>query len=286
MGIPVTNRVEVGTSESITRVGTRVRLRPCSVNNVAEVHHAIVASGERLRTWRTRGEVPHFDAVRRLVVDDVLLGACVETRDTGELVGLVQIVNPSPPDGTADLAVCSFGVQPSPGPILEGAVLLIDEAFARYPLRKIQLSLSTSALAQVSDLSGYLPKEGHLMNQLVLDGAAEDLHLYALWRSTFHSLVSSRQWIRSLSPDGFRSLPAEPGYDEYPRCQQVMLDELKAVLADYAGGSDAPWLRDSLCAVELLVRLDDIAGREVAAEALAGCADRHQVLELALALAR
>lgn len=71
---------------------------------------------------------------------------------------------------------------------LDGVALFVDYVFSTWPFRKIYLEVPSYNLSQLgSQVGGLLAEEGRLLDHVWLNGRTWDLHLLALYQSSWQA---------------------------------------------------------------------------------------------------
>lgn len=166
-------------------VGRFVDLRPVRPVDLERLYD-FLAEPSTARSWRFRGESLDPQRFFADISAGVVCQFIVSPAGSHEIAGFVQLFNADPMSGCAHVSVAI-------GPASRGAsvaataslAMLLDHAFATYPLRKVYIESSqdvvVSSLGRIVATGGPVVLEGVLRGNVWFDGAHRDTHIYAVW---------------------------------------------------------------------------------------------------------
>jgi len=215
-------------------------------------------------------------AFEQALLEGVSMSWTAHSIDEDEIVGVAQVLGYQPVDRLAELSVACFA--PRAGVAGEIVALAVDAAFRARDLRKLYFHLPEFAAHRfASTLSLYVEEEGQLQEFLWLDGRYQDVIVASIDRSDYYRMVSESPLAGMIDSD-----IAHRGYDDLAEFERL-LDRL---LSGRGDGPVSDVLADSLALIELLVALDDLAGRQIEVDALLALSTRQDLLAFAADVAR
>jgi RimJ/RimL family protein N-acetyltransferase len=174
------------TPEDVHLGGRRVRLRPILQRDY-EMLLQIELSEQLGPYWRLRGRTPAPDSYSQTLWGGVLAQFLVVRRDTEQVLGMVTVYNADVMDGHASFSAAKFLRADRSTLILQGSILMLDYAFAHFPLRKIYLEVNEYNLPQFSSGIGRILKpEGILHAHTFSAGRYWDKHIFAIYRDEWN----------------------------------------------------------------------------------------------------
>jgi len=162
-----------------------ITLRPLMPADVGPLY-ALSADPAVAWRWRQRGTTPSPDLFAASLWNDTLTQFCIESRETGQLVGLVSGYHADMRNGWCYVAALIDASLWGAAWPLEGALCFIDYLFRVFNMRKLYFeSIEFNADAFASAAGRYLVEEGRLSGHEFHDGQWWDLLIYALHRQTW-----------------------------------------------------------------------------------------------------
>jgi hypothetical protein len=163
-------------------------------------------SGAEVGRGGLEGATPAFEEwLRQRWAGTLARFVVLRAADHGRL-GLVSLFNADMRNGHAHLALASFD-STSPSPlVMMGCGLLIEHAFASWPLHKLYLDVAGYNLDRFSSGVGKLfEPEGRLTKHHYLDGRHWDHHILALSKERWGAYWG--QYSKTVLPEGETALP-------------------------------------------------------------------------------
>jgi RimJ/RimL family protein N-acetyltransferase len=151
----------------------------------------IVSDPDVRHFWRTRGSYWAPYQVQAQLGRDVLVSAVATTRGSADdVIGLVELIDPSFVDARAQLSLVVANQYLSTGIGVEIALLFLDFTFSAYPFDKICIEVHSNNERLTPGLRRHLDHEGTLKRHLNIHGSWYDVDVFALWRSELPPLMS------------------------------------------------------------------------------------------------
>ena len=236
---------------------SRPSARRVDRDDFGQLYDHLVVS-ELVHDWKFRGSRMHPS-----VFPHALTGDSVETvvlLHNEEMVGLAQLTNHSPLDGTVELSIVAFRDHQGS----TAFTLALDPALrlltSMVNARKIYANLTSLSLEQLGDPRRYgFRHVATLGDHLLLSGSLTDLHVYETEPTELVAALDRRVSRRT----GFRPLSE-------PSSKRVLsaIAEFSGVPVEGLENEGASVALDSLALVELLDLLETTLGRTITAETL------------------
>lgn len=172
----------------------RIRLRPLRDNDMQFVYRLMTSldAGGRVRFG---GSTPSPDKVAASLWDSVLAQFVLESKSSGEAVGLVAITSPNFRDGFAYVSALATQEVQGLGLALEGVLLGFHYAFSTWPLRKVYMEANEDSYRQFAGgLGVFFEEEGCLRNHAYWNGRYVDLKILAVYRERWQE--HAERWLR------------------------------------------------------------------------------------------
>jgi acyl carrier protein/RimJ/RimL family protein N-acetyltransferase len=214
-------------------------------------------------TWRPRGQYIPVAGWEQFLVERMAFSAVVRSRETGSLVGFVELRDVEPTDGYGYVSAAACAGYLGSGLMVEAVTLFIDEALSRSALHKVYFLLSEhSRSALAGTLDELLEVEGVLRGHVVILGERQDVTLASISRSQFLDRLRESPLVRRLTPTGgWRLLP---GVDDGPpttSLEDIFLRVAGVPLPSVDPATELATLGlDSLAQLELVLALEDAMG--------------------------
>lgn len=162
--------------------GSRTALAPISPSDYDFIYR--LASDPRISTrWRFGGLQPSPSAFEQVLWQNSDLGFIARSVETGEPVGVVQLINLNLRHGHAGLSFVLTPETARSGWSFQAVALFVRYVFRILPLRKLYVeSLAPVTNDYRSAFGPFLVEEGRLRNHEWFDGAYEDVVMSALYR--------------------------------------------------------------------------------------------------------
>jgi RimJ/RimL family protein N-acetyltransferase len=171
----------------------RVQIRALQPSDVPSLYSA--ASDPVLgHRWRYRGRTPSFAEFEATLFEGVLAQFAVAPKDSGAICGLVTLYNADLANGHAFLGVVRGKRVPGDqGSMMDGCILLIQHAFASWPLRKIYFEVPGYNMHLVDGLidAGFATEEGRLQEFFFFNGEYFDKVYVSIHRHV---------WLERMGP--------------------------------------------------------------------------------------
>lgn len=167
----------------------RVSLRPIGEQDRRFIYELMVApeAGGRVRFG---GATPSPEKVAATLWDSVLAQFIVESRGSGQSLGLVAITSPDFRNGFAYVAALTRPEAQGSGLVAEAALLIFNYGFRTWPLRKLYMEASEDSLrAFGSGVNGLFREEGRLVDHVFWNGRYVDMVILAVYRETWSRLA-------------------------------------------------------------------------------------------------
>jgi RimJ/RimL family protein N-acetyltransferase len=163
--------------------GRRVALERLSLRHIPELH-AILSSAQLAGRWPMLGNpVPEHELAAYLGSMSRVQFTIVR-RESGEPIGLVQVIDEDPRSRTADVALTIDDHLWRAGWPLEAFVLFVDYLFRGLGYRKLYFSMSEEVQRRLGPRAGALLRhECTLTRHLRVGDDFEDLGIFSLHRS-------------------------------------------------------------------------------------------------------
>lgn len=173
---------------NVTRVrleSSRVRLVPVGPAERAALF-AVVTDPRVAFRWRSIGPGTSPRIFERLLEENVLCQFAIQSKSSGDLIGMVQCVAANFHHGTAQLTVLIAPSYWGKGWPLEGVLLFLSYVFVGYPLRKLYLEIPEQNWHVLRrGASRLFREEGVLSKREWHLGAWRDVALYSVDRDEF-----------------------------------------------------------------------------------------------------
>jgi RimJ/RimL family protein N-acetyltransferase len=141
-------------------------------------------------TWRTRGVLWSPQQLNTALSRDVLVSAVATTSDNpDEIVGLGELLDPSPVDGRVHLSVVAGPSWIGSGLGAEIGLAMMAFGFHAYPIRKMYLEVVAGNDRVRPGLARLMTREATFREHLNLEGSLLDVESYAIWRDELVPLV-------------------------------------------------------------------------------------------------
>lgn len=146
-------------------------------------------------SWRLSGSTPSPEAYVQSLWAGVLAQFLVVTNRDSRVLGLVAAYNADLSSGTCYVAFARFDTKDKSPAMVEGIVLFVDHLFSNWTFRKLYGESAGYNLGQLqTPIQRLLVEEGRLRDHVYAGGRYWDLHILALYRSTWD------EWRSRLLP--------------------------------------------------------------------------------------
>ncbi len=201
-------RGPAGLSSDVRR-SRHLVLAPPATKHLDDLHH-LLNLPEVAASWRLGGRGLAIADTPRVLAERVALSLVAHDATTGRLAGLVELVDLDEAARSAQVCVALDPDRHGSGLLLEALAVLLDEGFARLPLRKAYAMMNAevhrSVAAGLAPLvrSGVVTHEGTLLEHRSLGGRWHDVVVLGIWPDPLRAALRSGSPLRRLSPEGWR----------------------------------------------------------------------------------
>ncbi len=150
--------------------------------------HRIISSAAVSRTWRSRGRY-WSPAETQARLGSSFDSAVATVGAESEVVGLAELTDVDFEDRRAQLGLVTAESTWGTGTPIAIALRYLEYIFRVYPLEKIGVTAHSQNQRLIPGLRRLLPKEGHFVRHINMQGEWLDLESFAIFRSDFDRLV-------------------------------------------------------------------------------------------------
>jgi RimJ/RimL family protein N-acetyltransferase len=173
----------------VTLHGRHTVLRPITEYDY-EFLFDLATSEEVGYRWRFRGETPSPQVFVQRLWHNVLAQFVVCRGSDAEPVGHILAYNADLPNGHAYLAMAVRPETLGRGWTLEAVGLFIEYVFRLWDFQKLYAYSAGFSLASFNRAAGLIREEGRLIEHEYFDGKYWDMHIFAIHREDWESLVN------------------------------------------------------------------------------------------------
>lgn len=166
----------------------------------------LIASGAASQRWRLRGRPARPEQLRELLWQAVLAQYTVIRRRDNEPCGLAVLHDADLPNGTAWAGLVVDPQRLPRGPGIEAFILLVEQAFCHWDLRKLYAQVPEYNMEQFANgVRKHTRVEARLRKHEFHFGRYWDSYVVAIWREQAETYLASYRQRIARAPVRHRS---------------------------------------------------------------------------------